>query len=286
MEPSKLLTFQDCEKLLKKARGNDKPLGGGMRLEYIGARFDSDDGYMELSYNSPGWSPYRIVRIFRDNSYAVSDGGFPSKTIVTKLAQYSPLGWVKPYLRAGTIYFGSPIGRYSLHGDSSKWVTLKRNGTEFKVIGAGEPDPKAAQEWTKRILFLYAEFATEWILSQGSFISNMKRDSSLTVNDMAEYIIAGEPEETVVEALLTYKIDNAKLRKLGHEIDQYEVRDAAYAKIDDFSTTEATRLRDAMAKTRDSVRKQIHRGLKSIAKDLLPLVTEYVAANGMPDWTK
>jgi hypothetical protein len=246
-----ILTYEAWEEKYRNLRGDDKPVEGKIRLS------KPDDSCFLLRYNG---SP--IIRIYQDGRYAITDAGRPSLTYAKILGSYAPTGHV--YRRDSTIYFGYPMGRFSVHDD---WTYLEPSKSEegmissrvtsstssfivkFNVSKSGPPDPRQIPRWTDWLISEYAAMLYRWILDQPHF-THATKVNVLSPQEMAEYIVTGEPNLSILYFALQYKTSKKRFAETMNLLEE----DPRKVPLEDI----------------------MERALKSISKEMQPTISDYM----------
>ena len=207
-------------------------------------RYEPDFGYV-LRYTPRDSRGTDIVRILPGGVYQVSDGGFAAQTSVKKLSGFSPVGNLKPYLRGGRIYFGSPKGRYGM--GSEDWLTLTPNKWTWTVSGAASPDPVETPRWTQALIERYAMLVRDWVAENGRLPQGDV--DTLTPSEVAEYVLTETPNLSILWAAITRGVST---RALPQKIDRIDKGDVTIVADD------------------------VLKLLRSIKKDLEPIITQSI----------
>lgn len=260
-----IIDFSQAGRILAGSRKSDRTVGGGVRL-----RYEPDFGYV-LRYEPRNSSGADIVKILPGGVYKVTDAGYAGPTTLKKLKEFSPLRYLRPYLRRNdAIYFGSPAGRYSL--GSADWVTLTPNPNGYVVTGASSPDPKETPRWTQTLIEAYADTLVNWVIAEGRLpLGSAAEFTREEAPDIAEYVLSGEPSVAILSGAVSR---TGSKKAVGERVARFDdaLGNRADARVADVVREEV----------RSELRSLIINALRSIRKDLEPLITEWITANGMP----
>lgn len=259
-----IIDFSQAGKILAGSRKSDRPVGG-MRL-----RYEPDFGYV-LRYEPRNYLGSDLVKILPGGVYKVSDGGHAGPTTIKKLSEFSPLAYFKPYQRAGRIYFGLPVGRFGM--GSKDWITLTpKDSRGYVVAGACEPDPKETPRWTQALVEAYADTLVNWVIEEGRLPLG---HTKVTASEVAEFVLSSEPNREILSAAVSRAGSKKAIIKRVVSIEK-AILDERDRRMDP----------DHIAKSAADVLPELHasvvNALRSIRKDIKPIITEWIVANGMP----